>query len=99
LEETGELHTGAVTFVRRYGSSLNLHEHLHSCALDGVYVEAEAGETQRFVAAPPPSRADLYVLAERVAQRVMTWLRKRGYAKDDEHASNDTPRRAGGDGS
>jgi hypothetical protein len=66
--------------------------HLHTCALDGVYVEAEAGETQRFVAAPPPSHADLYALVARVALRV-TWLRKRGYAKDDEHASNDTPDR------
>ena len=55
-----------------------LHVHLHTCALDVVYVEAEEGDALRFVAAAPPSRADLYVLAERVALRVMTWLRKRG---------------------
>ncbi len=91
--ETGKLHAGAVTFVQRFGSSLNLHVHLHTCALDGVYVEGEEGEALRFVAAAPPSRADLYVLAERVALRVTTWLRKRGYAKDDDHASNDTPDR------
>jgi hypothetical protein len=88
--EAGKLHAGAVTFVQRFGSSLNLHVHLHTCALDGVYVESDDGEAPRFVAATPPSRAELYVLTERVALRVMTWLRKRGHAKDDDHASNDT---------
>jgi hypothetical protein len=92
--ETGKLHAGAVTFVQRFGSSLNLHVHLHTCALDGVYVEGDEAEALRFVAAAPPSRADLYVLAERVALRVMTWLRKHGHAKEDDHASNDTPDRS-----
>jgi Putative transposase len=91
--EAGKLHTGAVTFVQRFGSSLNLHVHLHTCALDGVYVEADDFDAPRFVPSAPPSRAELYVLTERVALGVMTWLRKRGYAKDDDHASNDTPDR------
>ena len=90
--ETGKLHAGAVTFVQRFGSSLNVHVHLHTCALDGVYVEREA--VPRFVPAAPPSRAALYVLTERVALRVMTWLRKRGYVKDDEHESNAAPERS-----
>lgn len=91
--ETGKLHAGAVTFVQRFGSSLNLHVHLHTCALDGVYVDADDGPP-RFVPAEPPSLAELYVLTERVALRVMTWLRKRGYAKEDDPASNDTPERS-----
>ncbi len=69
------------------------HVHLRTRALDGVDVEADDGDALRFVPEAPPSRAMLYVLAERVALRVMTWLRKRGYAKDDDHASNDTPNR------
>jgi len=93
--EVGKLHAGAVTFVQRFGSSLNLHVHLHTCALDGVYVEGEDGHAPRFVPAPPPSRAELYVLTERVALRVMTWLRKRGHRKDDDddRESSDTPER------
>jgi hypothetical protein len=89
--EVGKLHAGAVTFVQRFGSSLNLHVHLHTCALDGVYVEDDDGEAPRFVSTAPPSRAELYVLTERVTLRVMTWLRKRGYAKDDDHASTRRP--------
>jgi hypothetical protein len=90
--QTGKLHSGALTFVQRFGSSLNIHVHLHTCALDGVY--AEEANAPRFVPAAPPSRAELYVLTERVALRLMTWLRKRGYAKEDDHASNDTPERS-----
>jgi hypothetical protein len=55
----GKLHAGAVTFVQRFGSSLNLHVHLHTCARGGVYVEAEEGEAPRFVPRAPPSRAEL----------------------------------------
>jgi hypothetical protein len=92
--ETGKLHAGAVTFVQRFGSSLNLHVHLHTCALDGVYVEDEDADAPRFVPAAAPRRAELTLLTERVALRVMTWLRRRGYTKDeDDHASNDTPDR------
>lgn len=94
--DSGVLHAGAVTFVQRFGSSINLHVHLHTCALDGVYVEGDgAGDDDvRFVSAAPPTRADLYVLLERVAPRVVKWLRKRGYATDAATASNDTPDRS-----
>ena len=53
--ETGKLHAGAVTFVQRFGSSLNVHVHLHTCALDRVYVED--ADAPRFVPAAPPNRA------------------------------------------
>jgi hypothetical protein len=43
---------------------------------------------------PAPTRAELYVLTERVALRVMTWLRKRGYAKEDADESNAAPERS-----
>jgi hypothetical protein len=39
--------------VQRFGSSLNLHLHLHTFALDGVYVEAD--NAPRFVPAAPLS--------------------------------------------
>jgi hypothetical protein len=43
----GKTHAGALTFVHRFGSSLNLHLHLHVCVFDGVFVERD-NEAQRF---------------------------------------------------
>jgi len=37
----GKLHAGAVTFVQRFGSSLNLHVHLHTCALDASVAQED----------------------------------------------------------
>ena len=44
---------GSVTFVQRFGSSLNLNPHVHVLMLDGVYVDGE--DAPVFVAAPPLS--------------------------------------------
>ncbi len=46
--------TGAVTFIQRGDSALRLNVHLHTLALDGVYVRDEEGEL-RFHLLPPPS--------------------------------------------
>jgi hypothetical protein len=66
--QTGELHAGAVTFVQRFDSSLNVHVHLHTCALDGVYVEGD-GEALRFVAAAPPTWTSSPALAAPAGSR------------------------------
>ena len=34
---------GSVTFVQRFGSSLNINPHLHVLFLDGVYVDGDEG--------------------------------------------------------
>jgi hypothetical protein len=93
-----ELHTGAVTFVQRFGSSLNLHVHVYTYTLDGLYIEPHANTTTegdaalRFLPATPPTHAELRVLLERIARRVMIWLRKRGYVSpNDASSSNDSP--------
>jgi hypothetical protein len=96
-----KLHAGAVTFVQRFGSSLNLHVHLHTCALDGVYIEpltettTEVDAEFRFLPATSPTRAELQVRLERIACRVMIWLSKRGYlGPEDGSDSNDSPNRS-----
>ena len=88
---TGKTHAGAVTFVHRYGSSLNSHVHFHVAALDGVFVAHDA--TVRFVPAAPPTRAEMCEVVERVFLRVTKWLRKKGYLRDDGDVSNESPRR------
>ena len=72
-------HTGAVTVVQRTDSALRLAVHFHTIAIDGAYVvDAADSSTPRFLPLPEPSAAELQLLAERVAARIETVLRKHG---------------------
>ena len=73
--------TGAVTFVHRFGSSLNAHTHFHVVVLDGVYVKR--GEGVAFFASPAPTREALQVLVTRVVHRAMKWLKRKHYVRED----------------
>ena len=47
---------GAVTFIQRFGSALNLNIHFHTIALDGVYTYTLGqGQAPRTLPLPPPS--------------------------------------------
>jgi len=76
--------------VHRFGSSLNLHLHLHVCVFDGVFVERE-NEALRFSPAQALHKEELCQLPEAVAVRVAKWLRKHGGARDEQDSdSNET---------
>ena len=49
----GRLQCGAVSFLQRFGSAINLNCHVHTLTLDGVYEVSEDGPT-RFHPLPPP---------------------------------------------
>ena len=78
--------TGSVAVEQRFGSSLNLHTHIHALATDGVFEKTGDG-TVRVHEAPPPANADVVDVAERVQGRTLRWLRKHGYL--DERAAED----------
>ncbi|WP_437283675.1 transposase [Sorangium sp. So ce375] len=40
--------TGSVGFPQRFGSSLNVHVHFHTLAIDGVFEKTAAGNRRRF---------------------------------------------------
>ena len=63
---------GAITFVHRFGGSLNLHPHFHIMAIDGVYADAAT----RFEPAEPPTPALLRSVLERIHRRVVRWARR-----------------------
>jgi Putative transposase len=42
--DSAALHIGAIAFIHRFGSSLNVHVHFHVCVVDGVFEEV-AGDT------------------------------------------------------
>jgi hypothetical protein len=78
---------GAVTFVQRFGSSLNLHLHYHMIAIDGVFQETEPGGVPEFVAAEPPSDTEVTALAAQLALRLSRLVaRRHGGASESEGA-------------
>ena len=77
--------TGAISFPQRFGGSLNLHVHFHTLALDAVFERADGGV--RVHETPPPERAHIAEVAERVHTRAARWLRRHGYI--DERAAEE----------
>jgi hypothetical protein len=89
--QEGRMHCGAITFVQRFGSSLNLNVHFHVVVLDGV-VLCDDPERLRFQTVAPPARVELEGVAERVRARITAWLarRRRGRSlKQDDDQTHD----------
>ncbi|MBL4818884.1 MAG: transposase, partial [Deltaproteobacteria bacterium] len=82
---------GAITFVQRFGSALNLNVHLHGQFSDGVFVKDEAGQVL-FHKTPAPTLKEIRVITEKVARRMHKWLQKRLQETGGEDAlSQDQP--------
>jgi hypothetical protein len=79
---------GAVTFIQRFSDALNFDPHLHSLALDGIYVEDGSGEPV-FRRVPPPSDAEVARVADRVHLRVVKLLERRGLGPQADPAEAD----------
>lgn len=90
---TSDAKTGGVSFVQRFGSTLNLHVHFHVMLLDGVFVDAKDSETLAFHSSPKPTVNDVHSLTLTVLRRVRTLLRRRGFLdpKDEEAGNESTP--------
>jgi len=68
--------TGAVTFIQRFGSALNLNIHLHLLVLDGAYTFI-AGRP-RFHRARPPTNDELERLLDTLIRRIVGTLTRAG---------------------
>jgi len=76
---------GAVTFIQRFGSALNLNVHFHTLALDGAYTSTRGpGQAPRFLPLPPPNADEVARVLAGTARRVRRLLEER--ARDDEDA-------------
>lgn len=68
---------GAVTWIQRFGSALNLNIHFHMLFLDGVYVDdPDLGGHQRFIAVLGHRKADMMRLTKTISLRVARYLLK-----------------------
>ncbi|MBW2243537.1 MAG: transposase [Deltaproteobacteria bacterium] len=76
---------GAVTFIQRFGSALNLNLHFHTLVLDGVYTyTAGHGQAPRFLLLPPPNADEVARVLAGTARRIQRLLEAR--AEDDSDA-------------
>jgi Putative transposase len=71
---------GWVTFVQRFGGSINANLHFHVVFLEGVFVDRTAqGLKPRFLPADSPTDTDIATVLQTISRRVIRALRKLGY--------------------
>jgi len=72
--------TGAITFVQRFGSSLNVNVHFHTLFLDGVYVIPKNRDSPPwFQKINYPTDEEIKELSEDISKTIITKLKKQGY--------------------
>ena len=78
---------GAVSFIHRFGASLNRHVHYHCCVIDGVFEPLEdAGDvpqSARFRPAAEPTPEAVAAITEQVRVRVLRWFARSGLLEPD----------------
>jgi len=74
---------GAVSFVHRFGASLNRHLHYHCCILDGVFDPLQAGGVQ-FRQASAPTPEVVAAIQQQVRRRVLRWFSRHGLLDPDD---------------
>jgi hypothetical protein len=76
---------GAVTFIQRFGSALNLNLHFHTLALDGVFTYTVGqGQAPRFLPLPAPDADEVARVLAGTARRIQRLIEAR--AGDDADA-------------
>ena len=86
--------TGAITFIQRFNSALQLSLHFHTLAPDGVFVRDDPDpETRpRFVGIDPPTDEEVAQLLDVIIKRVTAMLRKKGRLDQSDPDPSDTRR-------
>jgi hypothetical protein len=80
---------GAVSFIHRFGASLNRQVQYHCCVIDGVFGPAEQADdagpqTVRFRAAADLTPEALAAITEQVRIRVLRWFARSGLIEPED---------------
>jgi ribosomal protein S27E len=82
--------TGAITFIQRFGGSVNTNIHFHMLVLDGVYrLDEQTPGVLHFRRGHAPTTEELQHLIDRIARRVGRRLERLGYLKRDRGEDQD----------
>jgi hypothetical protein len=73
---------GAVSFIQRFGSALNLNVHFHTLAFDGIY-SRDDGTAPHFLPLPAPSPDEVARVLAGTARRIARLLAARAEGDDD----------------
>ena len=75
---------GAVTFIQRFGSALNLNVAFHTLALDGAYAHTLGrGQAPRFLPLPPPHADAVARVLAGTARRIRRLIEERAGEEED----------------
>jgi hypothetical protein len=72
---------GGVTFVQRFGGSINLNIHFHSLVMDGVYYEDD-NKRIYFRRLSPPTDAEVALATAKMVKNIQRLLDRRGLGPD-----------------
>jgi hypothetical protein len=76
---------GAVSFILRFGASLNGHIHCHCFVIDGMFAPAVGeGDEARFRPAAAVTPDTVAAIAEKVCIRVLHWFPRSGVVEADD---------------
>jgi hypothetical protein len=78
---------GAITFVQHFGSAVNANLHLHTLAMDGVFVDEGPERELVFLEQLAPSQEEVEVLCRKLAERITALIEGQG---DDEAPLEDS---------
>ena len=81
--------TGAITFIQRFGSALNLNVHFHILFLDGVFHTPSESEDPVFHPTEAPSDVDVLRIVQILEARITRHLKRKAYLKDDKEIAGD----------
>jgi hypothetical protein len=74
---------GAVSFLQRFGGSLNLNVHFHVLAIDGLYTRASLSAPPRFHPLPGLSELDVAEIEQAMVAKILGLCRRRGWMPDE----------------
>ena len=81
----GELQTGSITMVQRFGGALNLNIHFHILSLDGVFqISDNLNCAPEFIETERPKNEDLLQVVKIFQMRMLKLLQRRGLVQKNE---------------